>query len=124
MMLLISLSSFPLSRASRLGCFWEWILCLKFSLNYLRFSFARETDLPKKPKIFGKHQFLNEILSIDFSGLSVNFIIRELKFCKLAQFFCVSFSHERKSERIERRKLKKHKIRAFGRHCPCSPRGL
>ena len=78
-------------------------MCLKFSLNYLRFSFARETDLPKKPKIFGKHQFLNEILSIDFSGLSVNFIIRELKFCKLAQFFCVSFSHERKFERIERK---------------------
>ena len=69
------------------------------SLKSLRFSFARETDLPKKPKIFGKHQFLNEILSIDFSGLSVNFIIRELKFCKLAQFFFVSVSLMRENLR-------------------------
>ena len=47
------------------------------------------------------------ILSIlsDFlwPGILVNFIITEFKFCKIAQLFlCVSFSGQRKSERIER----------------------
>ena len=42
------------------------------------------------------------VLPNGFSWLSVNFSIQKLKFCKVVQFF-VSFSHERKSERIERR---------------------
>ena len=41
----------------------------------------------------------------------VNFIIQECKFCKIAQLFCVSFSHERKSERNER--ILFHKIPAL-----------
>ena len=32
----------------------------------------------------------------------VNFIIQELKFCKIAHSFCISFSREKKFERFER----------------------
>ena len=48
------------------------------------------------------------VLPNGFSCLTVNFIIQKLKFCKVAQFLFVSFSFERKSEKIERKFTKKH----------------
>jgi hypothetical protein len=49
----------------------------------------------QKQKPFGSCQFGKV-------GVLDNSIIQELKFCTIAQLFCVSFSGERTFERIER----------------------
>ena len=43
-----------------------------------------------------------------FLCINVNFVIKELEFCKIAQLCCVSFSRERKFERRELRENMKH----------------
>ena len=83
-------------------------------INSLKFSFKRETDTEKKVEKFckasilekengPKHQVCQIAKCQMFLCITVNCIIHELKFFKIAQFFFgrTSFSRERKFEKIE-----------------------
>ena len=74
------------------------IMCFSFSLNSLRFSLTKETDKKKNWAIFQNFKSLND-------GTKKTHRKMQFRSCQFYQLriegFNVSFSHEKKSERIK-----------------------
>ena len=80
---------------------WAGFVCLKFPFNPLNFTSHQRNCCTKSLSNFAKLQFINDKIDqntnffqiakvqMAFFCTTVNFIIKELKFCKTFQLFCV-----------------------------------